>query len=250
MSSDKSFGELSYEQFAERYAAIVETKPHNAYLADPAITALLPPVAGLRILDAGCGSGWYSERFLDAGAAHVTAIDVTPAFIAIARKRLGERATILRHDLREPLAFAADASYDLVFSNLVFDYLPDLAPVLREIARVLVPGGTFVTCFGHPTGDWVLALSGRLTMDDAPDYFALQAFDFAWGGFGEPRPVVRSYRRPLSAILMPLIESGLVLDGMIEAQPTEAFRDADPADYERHMRSPTFLALRARRPGG
>jgi len=247
--TDKSFGEHSYEQFAERYAAIVETKPHNAYIADPAITALLPPVAGLRILDAGCGSGWYSQRFLDAGAAQVTAIDVTPAFIDIARKRLGERATILRHDLREPLTFAADASYDLVFSNLVLDYLPDLAPVMREYARVLAPGGLFVTCFGHPTGDWALALSGRLTMDDAPDYFALQPFDFTWGGFGEPKPVVRSYRRPLGMILKPMIDAGLALDDLIEPQPTAPFRDADPEDYERHLRNPTFLALRARRTG-
>ncbi|MBV8887170.1 MAG: hypothetical protein JO235_24685 [Chroococcidiopsidaceae cyanobacterium CP_BM_RX_35] len=51
--SQKSLGEQNYEQFAERYAAGVETKAHNAYYERPATLSLLPEVQGLQVLDAG-----------------------------------------------------------------------------------------------------------------------------------------------------------------------------------------------------
>lgn len=242
----KSLGEQNYEQFADRYAARVETKAHNAHIVDPAVSALLPPLAGLRVLDAGCGSGWYSERFLNAGA-QVTPIDVTPAFVEIAQQRLGDRATVRRQDLTQPLAFAADGTFDLVFANLVLDYLEDWTPTLREFARVLVPGGRLIFACGNPVEDWLLVVSGRFRLDELPDYFTTQMYAFPWGGFGEPRPVVREYRRPISALFNPLIDAGFALEQVIEPQPTEAFREADPDDYERHKRSPTFIAIRARR---
>jgi SAM-dependent methyltransferase len=243
----KSFGEQSYEQFAQRYAERVESKSHNRYLVDPAVSALLPPLAGLRVLDAGCGSGWYSERFLNAGA-QVTACDVTPAFVEMAGTRLGERARVHRQDLSQPLVFAADASFDLVFCNLAFDYLPDLAPVLAEFARVLVRGGHVLFSMGHPLADWVLVERGRMALiGQEADYFATQGMEGEWHGFGEPKPLVKSYRRPLSAILTPLLNAGFALEHLVEPQPTTGFRDADPVRYERLMREPLFLVVRGRR---
>lgn len=249
MSDDKSLGEQSYEQFAARYAATVETKSHNRHLVDPAVTALLPPLAGRRVLDAGCGSGWYSERFLDAGA-RVTACDVTPDFVAMTQARLGGRARVLKHDLRAPLRFAEDAAFDLVFCNLAFDYLPDLTPVLAEFARVLAPGGVLVFSMAHPLSDWVLLQRGRFDLSEgqaAPDYFATQPVEMFWHRFGEPLPLVRSYRRPLAAILEPLLAAGLRLERVVEPQPTPAFREADPEGYERLLREPLFLVVRARK---
>lgn len=197
---DKSPGEQSYEQFADRYAAMVETKPHNAYLARPAVLPLLPDVGGKRVLDAGCGSGWYSEQFINSGA-QVVAIDVTPAFIEIASRRLGDRATVLRHDLSQPLDFAADAGFDLVFSNLVLDYIEDWGAVFAEFNRVLVPGGVLVFSCGHPAGDWQWMKQNALPVEGGPHYFKTQRFDAYWSGFGEPKPLVMGYRRPLAAML-------------------------------------------------
>lgn len=57
----KSIGESSYEQFADRYAQYVDTRPHNAYYERPATLALLPDVRGLRVLDAGCGPAIYNN---------------------------------------------------------------------------------------------------------------------------------------------------------------------------------------------
>lgn len=58
----------AYEKLAERYAALIDTKAENAYYERPATLSLLPDVKGKRVLDAGCGSGLYSEWLLDHGA--------------------------------------------------------------------------------------------------------------------------------------------------------------------------------------
>jgi len=49
-----------YDRIAERCAAGVATRRWNALCEQPATLALLPPVSGLDVLDAGCGHGWYA----------------------------------------------------------------------------------------------------------------------------------------------------------------------------------------------
>ncbi|HEU4326442.1 MAG TPA: hypothetical protein VFS21_25095 [Roseiflexaceae bacterium] len=56
-----------------------------------------------------------------------------------------------------------------------------------------------------------------------------------------------TFRRPLSAAINPLLEAGFALDRLLEPQPTEAFRQADPARYARLLLRPTFLCVRARK---
>jgi len=88
----------------------------------------------------------------------------------------------------------------------------------------------------------------RDRLDPDAVYFETAEFDLPWGGFGEPRPVVRSYRRPLGAVLNPLVDSGLVLDRLLEPLPTDDCRDADPDVYAELMQRPDFLCVRAIKP--
>ena len=99
---------------ADAYNARVDTHPHNALYDRPAVFSVLPPLTGLTILDAGCGSGWYAQQFLDHGAARVVCVDVSQKMAAAARARLGERVQVLIADLAQPLTFAADGEFDLV----------------------------------------------------------------------------------------------------------------------------------------
>ncbi|GEM_PF-4568808 len=52
----------SYQGIAGQYARQVDTNPMNACYERPAVLSLLPSLAQNRVLDAGCGSGWYNER--------------------------------------------------------------------------------------------------------------------------------------------------------------------------------------------
>ncbi len=245
MPEEKPLGEQNYEQFARRYAEIAATKPHNAYYDRPNTLSLLPDVNGLRVLDAGCGPGFYTEALLEGGA-EVVAFDVTPEFVQITRERVGDRATVLQADLSQPLHFAADASFDVVLCPLVLDYLEDWGAVFREFRRVLKSGGVLIFSAGHPMGDWQWLK--RKQPEVALSYFRTHQFTMTWGGFGEPAPRITSYRRPLAAMLNPLLESGLLLDHVLEPLPTSDYQQHDPEGYETLMREPGFICIRARKP--
>jgi SAM-dependent methyltransferase len=95
-----------------------------------------------RILDAACGNGRYS-RFLLKHAdpdAHLTAFDLSPKMLDRAASRLkSDRVTYAVADLaRMPYA---NHAFDAIVCGWVLEHLPDPRPGLRELARVLEPGG-------------------------------------------------------------------------------------------------------------
>jgi ubiquinone/menaquinone biosynthesis C-methylase UbiE len=96
---------------------------------------------GLDVLDVGCGQGIDLARYAAAGASS-TGIDLTPRHVELARahiETMGLEATVVRGDA-EALPFP-DCSFDRVSSNGVLHHTPDLSTALREIHRVLRPGG-------------------------------------------------------------------------------------------------------------
>jgi SAM-dependent methyltransferase len=167
----------SYEGIAGKYAETVDTKPWNAYYERPAVISLLPALLNARVLDVGCGSGWYAEYLLNRGAA-VTAFDVNLEFVTLTRTRVGERAHVLRADLADPLDFAGDGEFDVVVCPLVMHYLKDWQPVFREFHRILKPHGS--AGLFHPSPFHGLELF------DKEDYFALELLEDEWDiGKGE-----------------------------------------------------------------
>jgi SAM-dependent methyltransferase len=233
---DTRFALEAYETLAEVYAAAAETKPHNAYYERPATLSLLPPVQGRRVLDAGCGPGIYAEWLVDHGA-EVVAFDLSPNMVHLARQRLADRAHLFQADITRPLDMLADQTFDLVLSPLVLDYVRDWAPVFREFARLLRPGGYLVFSAGHPCADFYRPA-------DANCYFDVEYLTMEWTGFAIP---IRMswFRRPLSAVINPLIATGFCLDRLLEPRPTDDFRRQDPEGYADLMRRPGFLCVRA-----
>jgi ubiquinone/menaquinone biosynthesis C-methylase UbiE len=96
---------------------------------------------GLDVLDVGCGQGIDVARYAMAGA-RATGVDLTPRHIELARAHLaamGLLGEVVVGDA-EALPFA-DESFDRVSSNGVLHHTPDMMAALREIYRVLSPGG-------------------------------------------------------------------------------------------------------------
>jgi ubiquinone/menaquinone biosynthesis C-methylase UbiE len=97
--------------------------------------------AGARLLEVGCGMGTDLLQFARGGA-HVTGVDLTPRSIQISRNHLevyGQAGDFVLTD-GEQLPFE-DKSFDVVYSNGVLHHTPDTAGAIREIHRVLRPGG-------------------------------------------------------------------------------------------------------------
>ena len=244
MSDDKPLGQRNYEQFASRYAKHAATKPHNAGYERPATLSLLPGMQGARVLDAGCGPGLYAEELLGRGA-ELVAVDVTPEMVECARARVGDRASFHVADLSQPLSFAGDAEFDGIVSPLVLDYIDDWDAVFAEFARVLKPGGWLVYSHSHPMSDYLL-LRDKVQSD--PRYFERERFAMHWSGFGVPKPLVETNRRPLAQMLNPLVRAGFLLEELLEPLPEASVEQSNPALFESLSREPCFLCVRARKP--
>ena len=104
---------------------------------------------GKRVLEIGCGLGTDGAQFARAGALY-TGVDLTEAAIELARRRF--ELFGLKGDFRtadaEKLDFM-DASFDMVYSHGVLHHTPETGQAIREIHRVLKPGGQAVVMLYH-----------------------------------------------------------------------------------------------------
>lgn len=226
-----------YEEFGRAYAAAIENNAWNAGYERPSTLALLPEVKGLSVLDAGCGPGIYAEWLIRRGA-HVTAVDVSPTMLALARERLAGQAELRLCDLSDsPLPFA-ESAFDLVLSSLTIHYVADLNILFQEFFRILRPGGHLVFSTHHPFNDY----------NDHPNgcYHAVELVEEVWNTIGRPVKV-KFYRRPLSGLFEPLLAAGFRIDAVSEGQPNNACRQNFPEAHQRLMTTPGFLFVRARK---
>ncbi|HKT65332.1 MAG TPA: class I SAM-dependent methyltransferase [Burkholderia sp.] len=235
-------GRRAYASFAQRYSDIAPTKAHNALYERPATMALLGDVDGLTVLDAGCGPGICSEHLARHGAT-VHAFDVTPEMVALARTRCaGLAVEVAEGDLSVPLDWLPDGRFDKVLCSLAFDYVRDLEAPLREFRRIARPGATLVFSMAHPMRDWM----DERTRGEGT-YFDTSRFGFHWSGFGEPKPYVEAWRRPLADILNAVADSGWRLDRFVEPKPLPEMKAASERLHAELSLAPAFLCIRARR---
>ncbi len=127
----------------------------------------LLPAAG-RLLDLGVGTGLVAAGLLQRGF-HVIGADISHLML----QRAATRTRLLVRADAALLPFA-DASFDAVYSVWLLHLVPDVGAVLREVARVLRPGGRYLVMpsgdIAHdPIADLVAAMGRRLNPDRPPD---------------------------------------------------------------------------------
>ena len=104
---------------------------------------------GLKVLEIGCGVGTDGLQFARAGADY-TGVDLTEAAVGLARKNFASAGVAgeFRMSDAESLDFA-DESFDVVYSHGVLHHTPDIEAAVREIHRVLKPGGRAIVMLYH-----------------------------------------------------------------------------------------------------
>jgi len=193
-------------------------------LEEPVVREALGDVAGLSVLDLGCGTGRHALWMAGAGAS-VTAIDFSEGMMEKARAKPGaEKVRFLVHDLHECLPFA-DGAFDRVVSGLVLEHLHDLAPFFSEARRVLKPGGRAVVSGMHPA----------MFLRDVRARF----HDPATGEKVEPGSVEHTF----GDFVMAAVRAGFALAGVDERAPDAEFAERYPR-AAKYVGWPMLVVLR------
>jgi SAM-dependent methyltransferase len=228
----------AYDAMGTSYERHAADSAYNAHYDRPAVLAALGPVRGLRVLDAACGPGLYTQELVARGAV-VVAFDASPVMLELARARNGDQVQVDQAILGQPLPYA-DGAFDLIVCALAIHYADDRAAAFAEFCRVLRPGGALVVSTQHPTTDW---------LRKGGSYFDVSLETDVWHTDSGDQPL-RFWREPLSALCDYATGAGFLIEKVIEPLPADTMRERYPDDYEKLIRQPGFLILRLAKPHG
>jgi SAM-dependent methyltransferase len=192
-------------------------------------------------LDVGCGEGRFCRLLREKGIKAV-GIDPTQALIAEASRRdpEGDYRIGRSEDLQLP-----DQSFDLVLSYLSLIDMPDLPCAIREMVRVLRPGGSLLignlnsfSTAGMPQG-WQHDGDGNKLYYPIDNYLEERPLWFTWGDVR-----ILNWHRPFSTYMSLLLEAGLVLKHFSEPAPSVS----GSPDAEEYRRVPYFHVMEWEKP--
>jgi SAM-dependent methyltransferase len=220
----------------------------------PLLSELLSAAGPSSVLDIGCGEGQLCRVAASLGSvARVVGVDPTWAQLVVAKQRQGgpskaggqsAGAIGLVRGEAEALCFP-DGSFDAAVACLVFEHIDNADLALREVGRVLRPGGVFLLFLNHP----LLQAPGSGWVDDqilGEQYWRIGPYLAEHHSVEEVDKDVwiPFVHRPLSVYVNALVAAGLYLTAMIEPAPPEGFL-ARADEYREAAAFPRLLVLRA-----
>ncbi|MBC8135069.1 MAG: class I SAM-dependent methyltransferase [Fibrella sp.] len=220
----------------------------NAVVVDPARDALLPSLAGKRVVDLGCGAGGFCRKAIADGARSVVGVDISERMLAAAR---GESVNPDTEPRLQYVCASLDRwnapreSADVIVSVLALHYLPEVQSVFAQVAHALAPDGMFVFCVEHPVitakrgGDgWTRSEDNAKQHWPVDDYADESERVNEWFVSG-----VRIFHRTLATYLNGVLDAGLVITRIAEPLPHAEAVAARPA-FSDERRRPAFLFVR------
>lgn len=206
----------------------------------PALQALLPAVKDLRVVDLGCGYGWFCRWASEQGAQHVLGLDVSHKMLERAQaSTAASTITYTRADL-EHLDLPT-GHFDLAYSSLALHYIKDLPGLFAHLHAALVPGARFVFSIEHPifmaprNPGWITDAQGRKSWP-LDSYQAEGERVTNWLADG----VIKQHRT-LGTLLNLLIAAGFRIVHVNEWGPTPEQVQAQPALAEERERPMMLL---------
>ncbi len=200
----------------------------------PRFMEFLPDLAGLNVIDLGCGEGRNTRAFARRGA-RMTGVDVSPKILDLARQEEA-RAPLGIHyevgssaDLR---AFEAD-SFDAAVSTMALMDTPDFPAVARAAFRVIRPGGGFFFSVLHPcfmTRDstWAKDADGRVLGRQVSNYWNREPYTEDWGFGDEPSFSIHYFPYRFEDYINGLCASGFRIERIAEPRPSQELVQAHP----------------------
>jgi SAM-dependent methyltransferase len=237
---------LRRSDFFTGYSQLERSRMGLAGTAEwPALKALLPDMTDKRVVDLGCGYGWFCRWARSAGAREILGIDFSEMMLARARAQTGQTSIAYKRADLETLALP-EAAFDLAYSSLALHYVENLERLLITVHRALVPGGRFVFSIEHPIY-MAPRHPGWQTDDRGRKIWPLDAYLIEG-----PRttdwlaPGVIKQHRLMGTTLNLLIRSGFILTHVEEWRPSDQ-QIAERPEFAEELERPMFLLVSAAR---
>lgn len=234
--------------FFAGYSQLERSRTGLAGMAEwPALRALLPDMRARRVVDLGCGYGWFCRWALAQGAAEILGIDVSEKMLARARGETEPTGIAYRRDDLETLILP-EAAFDLAYSSLALHYVENLERIFATVHRALAAQGRFVFSIEHPiymaprNPGWQVDAEGRKIWPlDA--YLIEGARRTDWLA-----PGVIKQHRMMGTTLNLLIKTGFTLTHVEEWRPSDQ-QIAERPEFADELERPMFLLVAAARCG-
>src|SRR3954470_4693680 len=214
----------------------------HEHVLDPVMLARVAAGRYQRALDVGCGEGRFCRLLKSAGVTAV-GLDPTAQLLDVARQR--DPTGDYRMGVAERLEFESE-SFDLVVSYVTLVDIVDFRTAIREMARVLKPGGSLLvanlngfTSAGAVQG-WVRDDEGRRMHFPVDRYLDEFPFWLEWAGIR-----IENWHRPLAAYMAAFLGSGLQLAFFSEPDSVSG----QPLRRDDYRRVPWFVVMEWQRPG-
>lgn len=211
----------------------------------PSLRSMLPDLRGARILDLGCGLGWFCRWAREQGAQSVLAFDVSEKMLGRAIEMTSDDAVVYRRSDLEEIELP-EGEFDLVFSSLALHYIENIDYVFMSAYRALVPGGRFIFSTEHPIytaprrPEWFIKNDGCRSWP-VDQYLAEGSRVTDW----LTKEVIKQHRTIGTTVNL-LIRSGFVLTRLDEWGPTDDQIAAHP-EWAEHRDRPMFLLVSAKK---
>jgi len=219
---------------------------------------------GARVLVLAGGGGWDAVVFAKLGA-KTTLVDISRRQVETVRRlalRDRVRVRFVQGNMKDLSRFG-DASFDLVWHLHSLAFVDDAGRVMREVGRVLAPGGTYVMSTAHPT---TIRLYGSFTgggwrplvsyFDDGPVPWAGEDAGVWRSGRKNVYAPTLEYGHRFETIVNGIAAGGMVADGLWELPPwaldpaARRPRAAPKPGSDEHLQMlfPAYIQVRARKP--
>lgn len=211
----------------------------------PAIQAVLPNLKGQRVVDLGCGFGWFARWARTQGASSVLGLDLSENMLSKARADTTDTAIHYTRTDLETLDLP-EAKFELAYSSLAIHYIQDFPRLVRTVFQTLTSGAHFVFTIEHPIymastrPAWLRREDGTTTWP--VDNYAVEGpRSTDWLAKG-----VVKHHRTLGTTLNTLIGSGFTIRHVQEWHPTPDQITKQPTLAE-EMDRPLLVLISAQR---
>ena len=225
----------NYDKIAAAYIQHAADKSSwNNLYERPYMLSIFDDFRHKKLLDAGCGTGFYSKYAIDKGA-DVIGVDASKKMLEhLGKTIVSPKLKVYKADLADGFPFIEPGSLDYIICSLALHYIENWEPTIAEFYRVLKKKGKIYISTHHPFADYLILKK--------KSYFDKYLVEDEWGS-GENSFKVSFYTRSLSDLLKPFLQSAFNILSIDEPLPTPECERVAPKIFQTLKNQPAFIFL-------